>query len=89
MDQTEGKFSQEVQTIRNILFGEQLQELFSRIKDLEEQAQQLRAENKALQKQLGGGEAASGSTTEGGTGDAGGDPTKELINKGLKGLFGN
>ncbi len=45
--------------------------------------------DKALQKQLGGGDAASGSTTEGGTGDAGGDPKKELINKGLKGLFGN
>ncbi len=38
---------------------------------------------KALQKQLGGGAA-----TEGGAAGSG-DPKKDLINKGLKGLFGN
>ncbi len=52
MDQTEGKFSQEVQTIRNILFGEQLEELFKRIDDLEGEAKKLRQANKLLQDQL-------------------------------------
>ncbi len=42
--------------------------------------------NKALQKQLGGGDAAQGGASGG---ESGSDPTKELINKGLKGLFGN
>lgn len=52
MDKNDENVLQDVQTIRNILFGEQLQELIVRIEKLEGQAKNLKRENRELAKLL-------------------------------------
>ncbi len=52
MDNNEGNVFQDVQTIRNILFGDQLKELLVQIESLKNRIQDLEKENKTLKSQL-------------------------------------